>query len=199
MKSSKFYLVLVLIVISLFIGVLVGKMYNVPVLTIDTNINPLHALSMIITVFIAIVITIYFDHEKEKNKVVKEIIIKRIDNAISIVETLFDAVSAGKIKSEVIPGYPKRIHSSLKCSWSSFSDNKIETSISFSELELVIRELKKLLTDTPLNNNGVDGAAPIKAENGCFIYSEARVSEVSVELEKLKNKLFKAQLDVNMS
>ena len=199
MKSNKVYFFGLLVFIAIVIGFLAGKMYDVPGLTLDRKINPLHALSIIVTVFIAIVISIFFEKEKEKNKVIKEIIIRRIDKTIDLTESLIDLVATGKIRSEVVPGYPKRIHSSLKCSWSSFENNKIKTVVDFSELELIIRELKNLLTNTPINASGSLADAPISAKNGYFLYNEARVSEVSVELEKLKNMLFKAQLDVNMS
>ena len=48
MKNNKVFFCLLLITLSLGIGFLAGKMYDVPYLTVDTKINSLHALSIVI-------------------------------------------------------------------------------------------------------------------------------------------------------
>lgn len=96
-------------------GFFAGKLHFLPGdVVIDKNINPMHALSIFVTLFIAILITVFFQTKKEINNTENEIIIKRIDKIIEIIDCLYDSVCSGKVAVSQAPALVKRIHVSSK-------------------------------------------------------------------------------------
>jgi len=184
---------------SLFIGFgfLIGKMVAVPELTIDTKINPLHALSILVTLIVALVISLFFEREKEKNRVAISLIIKRIDKAAEMIDSLYLSVMENQIKQNSAYSLPKRIHNSLKCVWDMFGQYNMNVEVEFSELEVILREVKSLMTNTPINGGSSGEHPPIKVEDNNIIYSDARVAEIGIYIEKIQNKLYKTQHEVN--
>ena len=65
--SSKNYIFLFLVITTFFVGFIIGNLFNIPRIEIDKNINPLDALSIFVTLFIALLITVFFQTKKEIN------------------------------------------------------------------------------------------------------------------------------------
>lgn len=180
------------------IGITVGKLFSLPKeIVIDNNINPMHALSILVTLLIAILITVFFQTRKEINNTENEIIIKRIDKIVEIIDCLHDSVCSGKVAVSQAPALVKRIYNSSKYIWeSSFDDQTINISIKLDSIETETRKINDLLTNTPAINTDIQ-KPPVKVVEDKYEYNDARIVEIEQHLEELKNKLFQAQLEVN--
>lgn len=200
MKSDNFWIVLSGGVIFL-IGFLIGKIFDIPGITIDTKLNPLHALSILVTLLIAIFISVLFQKNKDINNTANSIVIKRIDKIIEILDSLNELILDGSIETGKAPSISKRVYSSLKCVFASLTENNINISVDFKTVEDKNRKIKDLLTNTPaLSDSSITLVSPpIKVEEKKYIYNADRISEIEKEIEDLKNDLFKAQLEVNKS
>lgn len=179
-------------------GLLVGKLLSLPEdIVIDRNINPVHALSIFVTFFIAISVTVFFQTKKEINNTENEIIIKRVDKIIEIIDRLYDSVCSGKIAVLQAPALVKSIHSSSKYIWENcFGDQAINVSVEFDSIELLTRKINDLLTNTPANNVDEE-KPPVKVIENKYEYNDARIAEIGKYIEDLKDAFFKVQLDVN--
>lgn len=197
MKNRKicFYLFLLTV---FFCGFIAGKTFDVPGLVIDKHINPLHAASILVTLLIALVITVFFQTNKDVNNIANGIIIKRIDKVIEIIDTLQDDVDIGSIATERAPSVVKRIHDSLKCIWTNINEQNIKVSTEFQSLEDETRKINDLLTNTPAKSP-TGSISPVLVKSGKYLYNPARTSEIGKHIECLKNNLFKTQLEVNKS
>jgi hypothetical protein len=197
MKDKLFCKILLLTTIFLM-GILLGKIIDIPGITIDTKINPLHALSILVTFLIALLITVYFQTNKEINNAANSIIIKRIDKVIEILDILNELILDGSIEILKAPSITKRVYSSLNCIFQSIKENNINVTVDFKTVEDRSRKIKDLLTDTPAKID-TDTVAPIHIADNKYVYSSARVSELERQIEDLKNDLFRAQLEINKS
>ncbi|MCP5275421.1 MAG: hypothetical protein H6936_11370 [Burkholderiales bacterium] len=192
------FLKICLHLVTFIMGFFVGKLFILSEeVVIDKNINPVHALSIFVTLFIAILITVFFQTKKEINNTENEIIIKRIDKIIEIIDCLHDSVCSGKVAISQAPALVKRIHNSSKYIWDScFSDQAINVSIKFELIEAETRKINDLLTNTPANHTNVE-KPPVQVVDNNYEYNDLRIVEIEKHIEDLKNKLFKIQLEVN--
>lgn len=183
--------------VSLFsIGFITGKLFDIPVFTMDTNINPLQALSILVTLLVALLISVYFQRNKDINNSANLIIIKRIDKVVDILDMLSELVLEGSIHLEKAPSISKRVYSSLKCIHQCVNDNSIDVSVTWDSIENKHRLIKDLLTNTPAHTSE-EQSPPIKVENGKYVYNLSRISEIEKNIEDLKNSIFKTQLEIN--
>jgi len=188
-----------ILLITIFsLGFIVSKIIDVPGITIESNINPLHLLSIIITLFIALLITVYFQTNKEVNNSRNGILIKRIDNITDNIDLFYEIISTGTIPIELAPSTVKRIHQSLKYTWNNFEEEGVVVSIELKTIETITRMINNLLTNTPAIALD-DPMPPISIDKNKYVYNAARISEIEKYIDDLKNNLFKIQLDVNKS
>ena len=189
----KFFPHILLIVISLGLGFLIGKMVTIPGIEMDLKINPLHGISILSTVFVAVLISMFFEKEKEKNRITNELIIKRLDSVLPLIDDLHDSISGGNMPY-VKATSSKRIHSALKFTWNVMNEKELNFNTEFTEVESEYRNLKDLLTNVPADTT--DDNSPLKVKDGMATYQPSRISEIERSLELLKNIIFKTQLDL---
>jgi hypothetical protein len=197
-KDKNFWCTVLLLTTIFFIGFILGKLIEVPFITIEKNINPLHALSILVTLLVALVISVFFQKNKDINNTANDIIIKRVDKIVDMLDILNESILEGSIEVIKAPAISKRIYSSLKCVNQSLIDYSISISATFDSIEQKHRLIKDLLTNTPAHN-GNDAPMPVKVENEKYVYTSARISEIERNIEDLKNSLYKTQLEINKS
>lgn len=193
------FLLCVLFATVLLIGFLIGKMVSVPNLSFETNINPLHGVSILVTLFIALLLSIFFDTNKSKVIGQKEIMIKRMDKILEMIDGLQNHVLAGKVDVQFGIAFTKRFNGATSYIWASLATQGVRVKLAQGDIESVARQLKDLLTNTPAYNDDAQGAPPIRVVDKSFEYSPARIAELIANLEDLKNKLFQTQLEINAS
>lgn len=181
------------------IGILIGKFIEVPSIKVDPTINLLHGLSILTTLFVAIVIAIYFDTQKKKDSIQKEIMIKRIDKIVDSLDDLQKDVSIGKVVLQFAIAFPKRFKGSIDYVWDALSHYEIAVSVEKDEIIKAHRELRALLTTTPIPAVAAQSKDLASVADDSLIYSTPKIAQIITVIETLKNDLFKVQLDINAS
>ncbi|HUX54910.1 MAG TPA: hypothetical protein VMV56_10880 [Williamwhitmania sp.] len=173
-------------------------MYTIPGIKFDNQVDPLHALSILVTFAIAVLLSVFFEAHKKKDSTQKEIMIKRVDRVLNTLEELHKAILTGKIDFQTAVSLPKRLNKTFDYIWESLKINKINVKIEKSEIINLIRDLKDLLTNTPTNEERkLKKYCPITVNDNLLIYASPRVTEICSKLEEINNKLFQTQLNIN--
>jgi len=195
MRSKGIVFVVMISIIVFIVGLLLGKMIDVPGFTLNKEINPLHAISILVPLIIAIVFTWFFSREQEKERVLKSILIKRIGELVEFVDYVQDRLMNGEINIHFAPTISKKIWSALTCTRYSIVESKSPVPFDVGEAELILRKINRLITETPSDGGGNTETTTIS--NGIYNYSLARKSEINRNLDNAKNALYRLQIRIN--
>ncbi len=195
MKNKTILLSSGLCIISLIIGILIGKMCIIPGLTIQKDINPVHAISIFTTILIAILVSIIFDKEKEKNNSEKQLIVNRINSALEIADLLHYKVAEKQIELSSAVSMIKRINITVSCIYKTLELVKLRIAPDKSECQAKIKDLNNLMTYTSVCDKGKP-SPHIAVVKGLLTYSPQRVSELETQIEHLKNILLELQVHI---
>jgi hypothetical protein len=173
-------------------------MVHLHAFAIQREINPVHALSILCTTFVAVFVAVLIDRNRSKDKSEKELFLKRVDAISAIADCLHEKISEQRIPLSEATSRLKRITSSVRCVYKTFNAaNSRMVTIPDSDVYSILRELNVLMTFTqPVAIAGrVD--APITISKGVCTYSVSRGAEIESQVEALKNILFRIQIDIN--
>lgn len=179
-------------------GSLFGKMLHFNIFTFSREINPVHAISVISTVFVALFVAVLIDRNKSRDRCEKELFLKRIDAIIAIAECLHDRISGQKILFVEATTRLKRMKSSVKCVYTSFTTASRRIGVEEKQIKDILKELNTLMTMTPIKSGvGAPRDDSISIKNGIVTYSVTRSAAIEVQIEAFKDVLFKMQVDIN--
>lgn len=197
-KTSKLRMIgwIVLFCLIWVIGVLCGKLITVPGVAISKEVNPLHGVSILSSIFIAIYIALILDKHKECKKIQRELVFRRIDEIYENIASLYlklenksiNLTEANLVSKRIwtlFDSLKKLIEMSNICSIKGFDS-------SFREKH---KELKNLMTNTPIDPTEYD-CPPIKVEDGIVKYSQSRVQEIESCIDSLKSCIFELQITI---
>jgi hypothetical protein len=193
MKTNKSWILLCFI--SCIIGILVGKILFIPGISIQHEINPVHALSVISTLFVAIVVSILFTQEKDKNKGKKEIVLNRVCAGFEICDSLHGRIIDNKIDHSHAVSVFKRIAIVTKCVFYACKTIGLTITMNEAKFNEQAKRLKDLMTNTPIIPDDLT-TPPIKITKGIIEYNSNRIAEIETELEKLRNMFLELQIDI---
>jgi hypothetical protein len=194
MKKNKLWIILC--VVTFVIGFLVAKMVSVPYLSMQKEINPLHALSIITTLFIAILVSIVYDREKEKQKNVKQLIINRICNAFELSDNLYLKLIE-QIEIITVSSSLKRINMIIECVHKLCERGDVQIKFEKSLFLEKVKSIRDLMTSTPVIGDDIVTAVPqISVEKNSVKYSKGRIAEIEVQIDQLKNLFLELQITV---
>jgi hypothetical protein len=187
----------------LILGILIGKVVkDWPLFTLNYSLSITHIISIGTTLFIAILISYYFDKEKQNNRNEKDLILKRMDDVYMHIETLSTKIEDGSISYQEAASKVKRINMAftnvfnvIKISDASLDDVDKKDFLDKS------KSLRNLLTETPkLDEDELKGVEiPIEVKDGIIKYTQARISEIETLFERIKSQLLELQLKINKS
>lgn len=179
------------------IGLILGQLLDIPKeIVFEKNVNAVHVLSVIVTLFIALLITVFFQTHKDINSVENKIIIKRMDQIIDILDSLQEIVGSGKVSISQAPAIVKRIYSSSTFIWNYLDNQHMNLPTKLLAIETETRKLNDLLTNTPAKNIDLL-TIPVQAIDNHYVYNCSRIVEIEKNIEDLKNLFFRAQLELN--
>lgn len=181
------------VIMSVFVsGFIVGTCYYVPGIKFTNELNPLDALSIIVTIIIAVIVAMYFDVVKERRKAIQDITVTRINDINSLVNIFQEKVSRREIHYVEATSTLKRINTSLQLIFKVIGDKNITVNFTITEFQDVIKNINRLATDAFVVQCEID--PEIKIENNTVKYSAARAAEIETKVEVIKNKVFELQV-----
>lgn len=201
MKSLKSNLIKVGIGLSLIaFGYIIARIISFPYFEFSKSIDISDILGLIVTAWLAILVTTVFEKQNSDNRVEKNLIISRVGNIFEIASSLQIGSNSGQIHLTEASSSLKRINTALnsiykiieKCHFNITSDIKNRTNTCLSDL-------RDILTNTPsipedqINSNDM----PIAVREGIIHYNQERVSQIEVKFDTLKDLLLELQIEIN--
>lgn len=182
------------------LGILIGKFYNFPHFEISKSIDLISLLSIIVTVGLAIIITVHFDKRKSDNRVEKDLILRRVDNVYEITTELQKESISGTILYTEAASSIKRISTAMqsiyktvdKCAFSIKDDIK-------GSIKTAIGDLRDILTDTPkVSEEQIQNSdLPIEVKDGVIHYNRQRIAQIEAKFDVLKDTLLELEIRIN--
>lgn len=143
----------------------------------------------------------YIDKEKDENSREKDLIINRVEEVYQFVKDQSYSFVDNQLSLTSAAAYIKRIRVQVTSIEELLivADRKYDGNFS-KELNDILRELKDLLTKTPVKQkaNIPDGFS-IKVINNIVYSSEERMNLIEVTYDRLRNKILEFQLQINRS
>lgn len=200
MKNLKNNLSKVGIYISIAIfGYIFARYFNVPHFEVSKTVDISNILSLLMTAWIAILISTVFEKKNGDNRIEKDLIIGRVGNMYDIAATLQIESNTGSIHLTEANSSLKRINTSLSSVYKIVEKCHFSISDEIKEkIKTCIAELKEMLTNTPalpaqLNNPQV----PIEIRENIVYYNQDRMAQIGVKFDLLKDLLLELQIEIN--
>lgn len=196
-KSANKYLYPILSCVIFSFGYLMSKITNLPFFSIQKEINPLHLLSILTTILVAVLISIIFDQHKEKNKIGKSLFFKRINDIDFMLDKLHETLESSSIDLIHAISVNKRLRSAMTFVFIALKKNKIIVDTQKAQIDKYLKELNVSMTSTPVSSAETNSSPTIEIRAGLITYSDQRASQIGSQIEVLRNELFKLQMLIN--
>ena len=201
MQSSSRILIYLCI---LLLGIILGKVIiSWPLLKMDYTISLVDLFSIISTVILALLISYYFEKQKQKSEKEKELVLNRLSDINDLIDNLLTRLEDGFMPIQDATSKVKRINLIFLNILDIIkkTDVNLDETISDSFFEKN-KELRDLLTKTPqiVDWEEVSGILQedISVANDKLVFSEPRVAEIETHLEKMKGDLVEIQLFISV-
>lgn len=209
------------VVIALFIGFALGRMYNWDAYKINTevNFNLFDIFSLLITVsvalYIAKVLKRDLQHDLQKKQLSRDMWINRLCQLETILDKIEKKLSESEIYYDTIVSSQHQLRSKLSHMKSTLkeSENKLSTDNELKQLMDNINILKRLLTETPVHKTqNTSQTISVKKgkidpgnknqpcisvnKDGIVTYSRQRLLEINRNMELIDNNIFLLKLKI---
>lgn len=197
MKKKVINIIVLFTVFS--IGFTTSKLTNWGYFTLNKDISIIDALSLFVTIGLAIYISKILEKEVQESRVEKDLFINKLCEIEIVLGNIEDYVES---KDSSFSKVNSKVHLCRILKNSFFESLKDILSKSnktiFAELEnkvsININNLKRLLTETPIDKNN---SSVVSLKNGIVNYSDDRVLDIKVEINSIKDSLFKTKVKIN--
>lgn len=182
------------------VGVVLGKFIDFPYFEISKKVDLINALSILVTILIAVLITVFFDKRKNDNRIEKDLILRRVDNVYEITNDLQKESISGEIPYTEAASMIKRINTSIQSIYKTVEKCQftIENDIKES-IKNAISDLRNILTDTPkINEEKIEKSdLPIEVKDGVISYNRQRIGQIEAKFDGLKDCLLELEVRIN--
>jgi len=201
MKNLKNKLIQFGIYVTLIVfGYAISRFVNLPHFEVSKTIDISNVITLIVTAWLAILISTVFEKQNNDNRIEKNLIITRVDNVFDMAASLQLESNSGTIHLTEASSSIKRINSSLisiykivdKCQFSITDDIK-------ERIKNNISDLRSFLTNTPVitDEELTSKDLPIKIKDSIVHYNKDRISQLEVKFDELKDLLLELQIEIN--
>lgn len=181
-------------------GYVLTRFINIPHFEISKTIDISNVLTLIVTAWLAILITTVFEKQKNDHRVEKDLIITRVGNIYDIAASLQLESNSGRIHITEASSSLKRINTALnsiyriveKCHFKITDDLKERLKQILSDIRITLTNTPSL-TDEQLNSKDL----PIEIKDSIIHFNKERVSQLEVKFDNLKDLLLELQIDIN--
>lgn len=183
-------------IIGIIIGFVLAKVSLLGDLVISPEIPVFDIVTLVVTVILAIYVAQILERDVQNNQVSKQMYIAKIEQNESTLSSLNDYLGQDTILLSKINNILHRyrttqntIHTALK-----EKNKKGKFGSDCSSIESEAKELKRLLTMTPIDNSDQSN---ITIRDGVIIYSNNRITEITTCLYRIDNLLFELKHKIN--
>lgn len=189
----------IIALLSLCIGITIGKLFNWGYFEISNELNIIDALSLFVTIGLALYITSVLERKVQTDQVEKEIISLKIAEIEESISSIHEIINEDKIKYSKVNSIMHRTSVTRNYLFNELKNLKIDTVSKTGEsLEGIIKnehiKLKRLLTETPIDQNG---NTEIKVQKGVVEYNDKRKTDINTAVCSLNEKLFILKMTIN--
>src|SRR5690606_15437524 len=201
MKNLKNKLIQAGIYLSLIVfGYAITRLIEIPHFEISKSIDVSNVLTLIVTAWLAILITTVFEKQNKDHKVEKDLIITRVGNIYDIADSLQLESNSGRIHITEASSSLKRINTALnsiyrivdKCHFNITDDLKDRLKNSLADIRNTLTNTPSV-TDEQLNSKDL----PIEIKDSIIHFNKERVSQLEVKFDTLKDLLLELQIHIN--
>lgn len=201
MKNLKNKLIQAGIYLSLIVfGYAITRLIEIPHFEISKSIDVSNVLTLIVTAWLAILITTVFEKQNNDHRVEKDLIITRVGNIYDIADSLQLESNSGRIHITEASSSLKRINTALnsiyrivdKCHFNITDDLKDRLKNSLADIRNTLTNTPSV-TDEQLNSKDL----PIEIKDSIIHFKKERVSQLEVKFDTLKDLLLELQIHIN--
>ncbi len=183
-----------------FIGVLIGKFISVPHFEVSKSLDLIDIFSVLVTILIAILLTVFFDKRKNDSRIEKDLILRRVDNVYEITCDLQQESISGKIPYTEAASSIKRISTSMQSIYNTIEKCQFTIKNDIKEsIKSAIGDLRDILTDTPKINEEVieNSDLSIEVKDGIIFFNRQRIIQMESKFDVLKDCLLELEIRIN--
>lgn len=201
MKNLKNKLIQAGIYLSLIVfGYAITRLIEIPHFEISKSIDVSNVLTLIVSAWLAILITTVFEKQNNDHRVEKDLIITRVGNIYDIADSLQLESNSGRIHITEASSSLKRINTALnsiyrivdKCHFNITDDLKDRLKNSLADIRNTLTNTP-FVTDEQLNSKDL----PIEIKDSIIHFNKERVSQLEVKFDTLKDLLLELQIHIN--
>lgn len=195
----KFIINSIIGIIAFFVGFFINNWVTIKV---DSSINILEAISLIVTALVAIYIARILEKDVQDKRIEKDMYLSKleeIEDYLKLIEEIIEDKDAAGISYKRVVNIQSKCRKRKNMIISHIIDSASHSQrIKIQELDKDIKTemttLKKLLTDTP---NKKSKNPDILIKNNIVSYNESRLTSISTSLDKLSMLILRTKLLVN--
>lgn len=181
-------------------GYVITRSFEIPHFEISKSIDVSNVLALIVTAWLAILITTVFEKQNNDHRVEKDLIITRVGNIYDIADSLQLESNSGRIHITEASSSLKRINTALnsiykivdKCHFKITDNLKCSLKNSLSDIRITLTNTPSV-TDEQLNSKDL----PIEIKDSIIHFNKDRVSQLEVKFDTLKDLLLELQIHIN--
>lgn len=181
-------------------GYAIARFVAIPYFEVDRSIDISNVFTLLLTVWLAILVTTVLEKQTSNNRVEKDIIISRVADVYSIVSSLQSEFSVGKIHVSEVSSSIKRINTAVQAIYKISTKCRIEINSELkSNFKICLSDLRDISTNTPVVTTEQLSSKdlPIEIKDSIIYYNRDRISQIEVKFEQLKDYLLELQIDIN--
>lgn len=194
--QKKIVRISIYVIVGAIIGFLVARIPSLEIISFDTKIPIFDVISLLITIAMAFYVAQILEKDVQNSQQGKQMYLDRINQNEEILLQINEYLQTDTILLTRVTNLLHRFRS-RQTSINKALKERIKKDIFKTEqdaLEADIRDLKRLLTDTPIDNTDTSN---ISIRNGVVKYSKNRLTEISTCVLNIDNQLFDLKHQIN--
>lgn len=181
-------------------GYFFTRFIEIPHFEISKTIDISNVLTLIVTAWLAILITTVFEKQNSDHRVEKDLIISRVGNIYDIAASLQLESNSGRIHISEASSSLKRINTALNSIYNIVEKCHFNITVDLKDrLKQILSDIRITLTNTPSITDEQLNAKdlPIEIKDSIIHFNKERISQLEVKFDVLKDLLLELQIDIN--
>lgn len=190
--------VILYIVIGFILGFLANRIPTVANVTLSTEIPIFDIATLIVTTILALYVAQIIEKDIQNSQIGKQMYLDRLNQNENILADLNNYIQEDRIVLSKITNMLHRYRSRQTGIHKALKDRSRKSlfELELSSIEADTKDLKRLLTDTPIDNTDQSN---ITIRDGIVNYSKQRTTEIATCIARIDNTIFELKHKINSS